>query len=256
MRPLIGITCSRVVGGSWGLYSLGHFMDYTFDEYSQAIRYYGGAPILIPVAQNQETLRAILDRLDGLLLSGGPDINPKFYGEQPLEDLEEIDEDLDWMELEAARVAFQRDLPILAICRGIQVLNVSMGGTLYQDIPAQVQKSINHTQKADKSINTHSICIEKRTLLYHIFRRKEIWVNGKHHQAIKDLAKGLIISAQASDGIIEAAEHPSKRFVVGVQWHPEGTWKEDVYSKKLFSAFVQAAADQLKKRAKKLKKET
>jgi putative glutamine amidotransferase len=247
MRPLIGITCSRVIGGAWGLYSPGDFMDYTFDDYSHAIQYCGGAPVLIPVAQNKETLLTILERLDGLLLSGGPDINPRFYGEEPLEGLGEIDEGLDRMELEAARLAFQKELPTLAICRGIQVLNVSLGGTLYQDISTQVKESINHSQKADKSINTHSIRIEEKTLLHNIFKRREIWVNGKHHQAIKDLAPGLIISAKAKDGIIEAMEHPKKKFILGVQWHPEGTWKEDLYSKKLFRAFVQASTHHLKK---------
>jgi len=241
MRPLIGITCSRVIGGAWGLYSPGHFMDYTFAEYSQAIQYCGGAPVLIPIAQSRKTFQTILDHLDGLLLSGGPDINPKFYSEEPMEGLGEIDEGLDRMELETARLAFQKELPVFAICRGIQVLNVSLGGTLYQDIHAQVQQSINHTQKADKSINTHSIRIERSTLLYDIVKRNEIWVNGKHHQAIKDLAPGLIISAKAKDGIIEAVEHSKKKFVLGVQWHPEGTWKEDLPSKKLFRAFVQAS---------------
>lgn len=247
MRPLIGITCSRVIGGAWGIYSPGHFMDYTFDEYSQAIQYSGGAPVLIPVAQNRETLQAILDRVDGLLLSGGPDINPRLFGEQPQQGLGEIDEDLDRMELEAARMAFQKDLPILGICRGIQVLNVSQEGTLYQDIPSQVQGSINHSQKADKAVNTHSVSIEGKTSLYKIFRRKEIWVNGKHHQSIKDLAPGFIISAKAPDGIIEAVEDPSKRFVTGVQWHPEGTFRKDPYSRRLFGAFVHAALQHPKK---------
>ena len=246
MKPLIGITCSRVIGGAWGLYSPGHFMDYTFGEYSQAIQYCGGAPLLIPVDQNRDTLRTILDRLDGLLLSGGPDINPRFYGEQPLAGLGEIDEDLDRMELEAAKIAFQKDLPILAICRGIQILNVSQGGTLYQDIPTQVQESINHVQKAEKKVNTHLIRIEGETLLHGIFGKREIWVNGKHHQAIKDLAPGLTISAKAADGMIEAVEHASKKFALGVQWHPEGTWEEDPYSKKLFQAFVRAAMKYLK----------
>jgi putative glutamine amidotransferase len=247
MRPLIGITCSREVGGAWGLYSPGHFMDYTYDDYSQAIHYCGGASVLIPVAQNLDALRTVLDRLDGLLLSGGPDINPRFYGEEPLAGLGEIDEGLDRMELEAARIAFQKNLVIFAICRGIQVLNVALGGTLYQDIGSQVQESINHTQKAGKNINTHSIKVERKTILYNILRRREIWVNGKHHQAIKDLAPGLIVSARASDGIIEAIEYPKKKFVLGVQWHPEGTWEEDAYSKKLFRAFIQATISHLKK---------
>ena len=247
MRPLIGITCSRVIGGAWGQYDPGHFMDYAYEEYCQAIHHCGGASVIISVPQSRETFRTIFDRLDALLLSGGPDVNPKFYGEQPLAGLGEIDEDLDRMEIEAAQMAFEQDLPILCVCRGIQVLNVSRGGTLYQDIPSQVKEGINHTQKADKSVLTHSIQIEEKTRLYGIFKRKKIWVNGKHHQAIKDLAQGLLISARAGDGIIEAVEHPPKRFVIGVQWHPEGTWKNDLYSKKLFRAFVQAAAASGKK---------
>ena len=204
--------------------------------------------MLIPVAQNQESFETILNRVDALLLSGGPDINPKFYGEEPSGGLGEIDEGLDRMELAAARMALKKNLPIFAICRGIQVLNVSRGGTLYQDIPGQVQENINHSQKADKGINTHSIRIEKETLLHRILGRKEIWVNGKHHQAVNHLASGLIVSARAVDGIVEAVEHPGKEFVLGVQWHPEGTWKKDLYSKRLFRAFVQAALDCLKRK--------
>jgi putative glutamine amidotransferase len=218
-----------------------------FEEYIQAIQYNGGAPIIIPAIQKKESLRAVLDRLEGLLLSGGPDINPKYYGEQPLTGLGETDEGLDQMELEAVRLAFQKDLPILAICRGIQILNVSLGGTLYQDISRQVPESISHLQNTDKSVNTHSVHIHKKTILFNMFRRNEILVNGKHHQAIKDLAPDLITSAHACDGIIEAVEHPKKRFVLGVQWHPEGTWEVDRYSKKIFGTFVQAVISQMKK---------
>ncbi len=242
MRPLIGITCSRNIGGAWGLYSPGHFMDYTYEEYCSAILSCGGAPVIIPVPQAMDSFKTILGRLDGLLLSGGPDINPRFYGEQPVPELGEVDDGLDRMELQAAGLAFRRDLPILGICRGIQTLNVSQGGTLYQDIPSQVQESIGHSQKADKRVLTHSIRIEAKSLLHAIFRKKEVWVNGKHHQALKDLAPGLNVSARAPDGVIEAVEHPLKRFVLGVQWHPEGTWNNDIYSKRLFKAFVRAAS--------------
>jgi putative glutamine amidotransferase len=241
MRPLIGITCSRRIVEGWAPNSPGDTIDYTFEEYGKVIRHCGGAPVLIPIAQNRETLQTILDRIAGLLLSGGPDIHPKSYHERPLPGLGEVDEDLDRMELEIAKMAFQRNLPILGVCRGIQVLNVSRGGTLYQDIPTQVQGSINHLQNVDKTIQTHTIRIEGKTLLHRIFRRRGIWVNGKHHQAIKDLAPDFVVSAQARDGIIEAIEHPSKRFVVGVQWHPEGTWEKDPYSKRLFHALVRAS---------------
>jgi putative glutamine amidotransferase len=248
MRPLIGITCSRRVVEGWGPDSPGDRIDYTFEEYSKAIRHSGGGPVLIPIAQSRQTLQTILDQVKGLLLSGGPDIHPKSYHEQPLPELAEVDEDLDRMELEIARMAFQRNLPILAVCRGIQVLNVSRGGTLYQDIPAQVQDSINHLQNLDKTIKTHTIRIEGKTILHRIFRKTEIWVNGKHHQAIKDLAPDFVISARARDGIIEAIENPSKRFVLGVQWHPEGTWEKDPYSRKLFRAFVRATLNPVRKK--------
>ncbi len=240
--PLIGITCSRVTGGAWGQYSLGHFMDYTYSEYSQAIQYCGGAPLIIPEAQDSNTLSTIMDRIDGLILSGGPDIHPRFYGEDVLPGLGEVDEDLDRMELEAARIALQKGLPILGICRGIQTLNVSQGGTLYQDISTQVPESINHVPKVDKGSLTHWVRIETNTLLHKILRRAEIRTNGKHHQAIKKPAPGLIVSARTRDGIIEAVEDPLKKFVLGVQWHPEGTWKKDLHSKRLFQAFVRAAA--------------
>ncbi len=241
MKPLIAITCSRIVGGAWSSYSPGHFMDYTYDDYSRAVSHYGGAPVLLPVAQDGETLATILEHIDGLILSGGPDIHPRHYGEPPRANLGEIDDELDRMELKAARVAHRKDLPILAICRGIQTLNVCLGGTLYQDIPSQIEGAINHNQKADKSINTHSVKIASGTCLAGIFKRKTVWVNGKHHQAVKDTAAGLIASAVAEDGVVEAVEDPARKFVVGVQWHPEGTWKVDQNSGKLFHAFIKAA---------------
>ncbi len=242
MRPLIGITCSRLIGGGWGGYDPGHYMDYTFNAYSEAVLSCGGAPLLIPIAQSADSLDAILHHLDGLILSGGPDINPRAYGEAPLAGLGDIDEELDRTELELARRAMPGDLPILAICRGIQTLNVSQGGTLYQDIASQVEHSINHVQKARKGVNTHSIRIDDGTLLHKIFNRKKIWVNGRHHQAVKDVAANLMVSARAEDGIIEAMEDPKRVFTIGVQWHPEGTWKTDTYSKKLFRAFVNASS--------------
>ncbi len=216
-------------------------MDYSFDEYSRAVCSLGGAPVLIPVANNRDSLLEIVGRINGLILSGGPDINPRFYGQEPLEGLGEVDEDLDRMELEVAKIAFEKDLPIFAICRGIQILNVSRGGTLYQDIKTQVPNPIEHAPNVKKSVNTHTIGVDKQSLLYDIIKSKKIWVNGKHHQAVRDPAPEFRVSAAAEDGVVEAIEDPLKKFVIGVQWHPEGTWQEDKYSKKLFRAFIQAA---------------
>lgn len=240
--PLIGITCSRLTGGAWGMYSLGHFMDYALSDYSQAILHAGGASVIIPAAQDRKSLARILSSLQGLILSGGPDVHPRRYGEEPLAGLGEVDDALDHMELMAAGLAIEKNLPLLGICRGIQVLNIALGGNLYQDIPAQVPESICHTPKTDKAVSTHTVRIQTGSRLHTLFGKREIWVNGKHHQALKDLATGLVVAARAKDGVVEAVEFPDKRFIVGVQWHPEGTWREDAYSQKLFSAFVQAAA--------------
>ncbi|MCF8062740.1 MAG: gamma-glutamyl-gamma-aminobutyrate hydrolase family protein, partial [Deltaproteobacteria bacterium] len=119
MKPLIGISCSRQIGGAWGSYDPGHPMDYAFDDYSRAVLHCGGAPVLIPVAQNRGTLSAILDRMDGIVLTGGPDVHPRFYGEDPLPRLGDLDEELDRMELDLVRSVLDRDMPLLAVCRGI-----------------------------------------------------------------------------------------------------------------------------------------
>lgn len=241
MRPIIGISCSRQVGGAWGLYATGHFMDYTFDEYSRAILHCGGAPLLIPVAQDSASLKSILQRLDGVILSGGPDIHPRFYGENPLPGLGEIDEELDLTELALARQVLEADLPVLAICRGIQMLNICLGGTLYQDIANQVTNPLSHQQKADKRTLSHTVQVEAGSLLHDLVATDTLWVNGKHHQALKEVAAGLKVCGRAPDGVIEAVEHPGKSFVLGVQWHPEGTWERDPHAEKLFAALVAAA---------------
>jgi len=227
MRPLIGITCSRKVGSPWGEYDTSHTMDYTFSEYSSAIAACGGSPVIIPASIDRKAVADIVSRISGLLLSGGPDVNPKFYGEQPLPGIGEIDEPLDEMELTAARLALEADISTFGICRGIKVMNVALGGTLYQDIETQVPGAIHHQQTAAKGVTTHDISVEKESLLRQVLKRRNLWVNGKHHQAVKDVAGPLRVSAQAADGVIEALEAPGSTFVLGVQWHPEANWQTD-----------------------------
>jgi putative glutamine amidotransferase len=240
-RPVIGITCSRSVDGRWSDYSLGHFMEFAFDAYSQAVLTCGGAPLLIPVSQDRSSLAVICGRIDGLILSGGPDINPRFYKEEPRQGLLDVDEAQDRMELELTRLAVASDLPVLGICRGLQVLNVAMGGTLYQDIARQAPKALNHAPRADRGVVSHKVSIEPRTRLQNILQRRTLWVNSKHHQAVNRPAPGLAVGAVAADGIIEALEAIDRTFVIAVQWHPEGLWQKDVAARKLFKALVAAA---------------
>ncbi|HLC26185.1 MAG TPA: gamma-glutamyl-gamma-aminobutyrate hydrolase family protein [bacterium] len=241
MGPIIGISCASIVESGWGRFSPGHRCDLLDREYSSAIQELKACPILIPNVLHGKTLKDVMDLLDGLLISGGTDVNPCRYGEDPLPGLGEIDAPRDECELAQARMALDRDLPLLGICRGMQVLNVAAGGTLFQDMQTQIPNSLKHRQDADKEVLTHRVAIEKKTLLYGILQKETLSVNGKHHQAVKDLGAGLTISAKAPDGVIEGIENPGSRFVVGVQWHPEGNWKEDSDSMKIFAAFVSAA---------------
>lgn len=240
-RPCIGITCSRRTGGAWGVHSLGHFLDFAYAEYSEAVLDAGGAPFIIPVAQDESSMASLLDAMDGLILSGGADVHPRHYGEETLPGLGEVDAALDRMELLAAKMALERNLPILGICRGVQLLNVALGGTLYQHIPAQVPDALGHVPPMDKAVHAHTIRILPGTRLRQIIGRAEIWVNSAHHQSVKAPAPSCVVSAHARDGVIEAIEVPDRTFALGVQWHPEGTWRDDRHAKQLFRALVQAA---------------
>lgn len=241
MEPLIGITCATTVRPGWSQFSPGHLCDFLDREYSAALQEAGACPLLIPNVLQGKTLRRLLESLDGLIISGGTDVNPRRYGEDPLPGLGEIDAPRDECELTLARLALERDLPLLGICRGIQVLNIAAGGTLFQDIQTQVPEPLKHRQSADKSVVTHRVKIEKKSLLAGILREETLWVNGMHHQAVKELGDGLSASARSGDDIIEGVEGTGNRFVIGVQWHPEGNWREDSHSRKLFQAFVEAA---------------
>ncbi len=239
-KALIGITCSRLVGAAWSKLSKGHFINYTLEAYGRAVAACAAAPVLVPLGQFGAGLELILERLDGLILSGGPDVHPRHYRGMPLAGLGDVDDELDRMELELAGLALARDIPILGICRGHQILNVACGGSLFQDIAGQVPGALLHNPGIDKGTTSHTIKIEKGSLLYRIIGKDEIWVNGRHHQAVEKVAPGLKVSAVAPDGIVEALEDPSRRFAIGVQWHPEGTWKNDPYSLRLFEALVEA----------------
>jgi putative glutamine amidotransferase len=240
-RPVIGITCSRSVQGRWSDYSLGHFMEFAFDAYPQAVLNCGGAPLLVPVSQNKNSLAAVCGTLHGIIFTGGPDINPRFYKSEPRHGLGEVDEAQDEMEIELTRQALAARIPILGICRGLQILNVAMGGTLYQDIPQEVAAAMNHCPRADRSIVTHQVQIASGSRLDGILKRRTLWVNSKHHQAVKEPASGLVVSATAVDGIIEALEEPRRPFVLATQWHPEGLWTKDAPAKRIFKALIAAA---------------
>jgi len=182
----------------------------------------------------------VLASVQGLLLAGGTDIDPAYYGEEPRVKHKPIDPVRDAFEIALCREAMSRDLPVLAICRGIQVLNVAAGGTLYQDVAEQAGDALLHEQAAPRWHPTHRIILTPGSMLNKILDCRECRVNSFHHQTIRQIAPGFVGSAKASDGTIEAIENPRARFMIGVQWHPENLAQRSALWMGLFQRFVAA----------------
>ena len=185
----------------------------------------------------------VLDRLDGVLLSGGPDVDPGLYARAPHPKLGRVNRRRDEFELALVREAVRRNLPLLAICRGQQVLNVATGGTLLQDIPSELRGAGEHDAPGPRWQVAHDVQLLPHTRLRSILGRDTVAVNSFHHQAIDELGEGLSVSGRCpEDGVIEAVELTSRRFVIGVQWHPESFWNRTPDFAPLFEALVGAAA--------------
>lgn len=193
------------------------------DGYIRSVLAAGGTPLIIPPYEEKEALLSTLERIDGLLLTGGGDINPLFLGEEPVKNLSSINHRRDRQELILTRLAANRQIPILGICRGIQIMTAALGGKLYQDIHSQhSEPCIKHSQELDRSYPSHTVEVEKESLLSRIFDGEErLNVNSFHHQAVKEPTQGFMVSARATDGIIEAIESTEYKSMLGVQWHPE-----------------------------------
>lgn len=207
-------------------------------SYLQAIQVAGGIPVMLPFAEQVEDITAIVDLLDGLLLTGGQDVDPLLFNEEKIGLCEVPNKAKDSLELGLINEMCRRDKPIFGICRGMQILNVHLGGTLYQDLQTQCKSDINHEQKLPYDVPSHGIKIMKHTVLYDILKKTEIFVNSYHHQAIKSIATGLSVLAKSDDGVIEAVSMPDKRFVLAVQWHPEFMYQMDQDQMLLFQSFV------------------
>jgi len=215
------------------------------EDYRQSILHVGGEPRIV---DSSLAVDAALSGVDGLLLTGGDDVAPPIYGEQPHATVTEAEPGRDEFEIGLVKAALERGVPIFAICRGVQVLNVACGGTLVQDIPSQVTGALAHDLPVPPNQSyslAHEIWLEKDSLLSNLMRERlsdtdACEVNSRHHQAVKDLAPGFLVSATAPDGVIEAIENPAKRFCLGVQWHPENFFRTGEF-RPLFEGFLEAA---------------
>ena len=213
--------------------------------YSEAIEAAGGAPVHISLIPKPDYIAAVMADLDGVLLPGSDsDIDPLRYGAEPHPQLGSVHPVKDETDLLVLEEIEQRALPLFAICFGMQALNVSRGGTLIQDIASQVPKAIKHQQGAPRDRPSHAVKIGKASLLLSLAGEERVFVNSHHHQAIEKLGENLVATAWASDGLIEAVEDSRpERFGLGVQWHPELGWNEDVLSRALFDRFIAASRD-------------
>jgi putative glutamine amidotransferase len=214
--------------------------------YVLAVQQAGGIPVLLPPYFTRPTLDALWERLAGLVLTGGGDINPQRFAEPRHEAVDGVSEARDVLELELAKRAVSQGLPLLAICRGVQVLNVALGGSLHQHLPASHPESrIAHAQQAPREHPTHDVKVTvEETRLGAVLGAPELRVNSFHHQAIKRLGRGLRDVAWAPDGVIEAVDMPEAQgLVMGVQWHPEDLVGRDPAARNLFTALVTAAND-------------
>lgn len=236
MRPVIGITCC--LNEEMGRYFIGR-------DYVEGVEKAGGMPIVLP-SINKRSIESLLDILDGLLLSGGGDLDPLFFGEEPLPVTGEVDPQRDVFELELTRHALKRGLPILGICRGMQVLNVAAGGTISQDISLKFDSFYKHSQQAPRWYPTHSIKLEKGTLAAQIIGEEKIRVNSFHHQCIGEVAPGFIVSARSNDGVEEIIEFEDwDKYIIGVQFHPENMWRRNPVFLELFFALVRQSSSRI-----------
>jgi putative glutamine amidotransferase len=230
MRPVVGITLGD--GGRPGFHAVR-------EAYVRSVEQAGAVPVALPPVR-AEDVPALLDRLDGVLLSGGVDVDPVLFGQAPHPKLGKVDRRRDDFELALTREALRRDRPILAICRGHQVLNVAAGGTLIQDIPSTVKGAVDHDARGPRWRRAHRVALAPASRLRGILGQDTMSVNSLHHQAVDRLGRGLVVSARSEDGVVEGLEEPTRRFVIAVQWHPESFWGRSESFQPLFDAHAEA----------------
>jgi len=237
-QPVIGVTTYRNQN------PLGFSQCSLAEAYIQALASAGAIPVLIPLGLTQSALDAIVTRLDGILFSGGGDVEPERYGSLPHIKVDGVDTDRDWIELHLLKNVINNNMPFLGICRGLQVINVALGGSLYEDLFDQRPNTIRHqfVTGMPRDFLAHTVQIEPESRLASILQLSETKVNSLHHQGIHRVAPGLKITATAPDGVVEGIELPNYPFGLAVQWHPE--WLQtNPAMQALFRAFVNASAN-------------
>ncbi|MBF4693407.1 gamma-glutamyl-gamma-aminobutyrate hydrolase family protein [Fusibacter ferrireducens] len=244
MRPIIGITANYSTNDSFGISegigAIKQEWQLLADDYVYSIEAAGGTPVILPVLKDLDQLSDLIKHLDGIIFTGGKDIDPNYYGQYPTKALGLLIPERDRFEIELAKIVLsESNIPVLGICRGCQLLTVATGGTLFQDMQYQKSTLFNHAcTNSPKHYPIHNAQVDTHSLIYDIFNTDQIRVNSFHHQAIDQLGKGFKVTMSADDNTVEAIEMPPERYVVGIQWHPEMMTREHPYYLKIFTDFV------------------
>ena len=209
--------------------------------YAQGLEAAGAVPVILPLTTDQEALERYAQTFDGFLFPGGHDLDPALYGQNPTDQCGTVCRQRDSMERKLFPLALETGKPLLGICRGIQLFNVMLGGSLYQDIPTECPSDVEHHETPPYDKVAHPVTVEQGTPLYQAVGVTQMGVNSYHHQGIKELGKGLRVAAKAPDGMVEAVYLPDHPFALAVQWHPEFSRLGDENSRRIFEAFVKAA---------------
>lgn len=218
MKPIIGISTSFLTMENGMMPGLDRV--YVNHDYIKAVEKAGGIPLMLPPITNEEDIKSQCDLCDGFIFSGGVDINPIYYEEDPHIKLGATNSELDKYQLALCKLIVEKNKPLLGICRGHQILNVALGGTLFQDLNALSYVAFNHVQKSKRYEASHKVSLRENSILSEIFG-KEIFVNSYHHQSVAKLGRDLEIIATSNDDIVESIQLKNKKFILGVQWHPE-----------------------------------
>jgi putative glutamine amidotransferase len=235
-KPIIGITGAYMKRNE-------HMEGvYVHHDYHKSVAENGGIPVILPFISPEIALET-LPLCDGIILSGGEDVDPQFYGQDPHTHLGPTLPDRDLVEIEIVKYAIRHNIPILAICRGVQILNVALGGTLIQDIPSQLNEPIQHSQTVERRRDTHWVKVSEDSKLFQLLGADRIRVNSLHHQALDKVSNDLRVVAMSSDGIVEAVEYiHSSTFTIGVQWHPESMASTNSSMNNLFIEFIKSSS--------------
>jgi len=233
MKPLIGISPSAEVDQSYYM---------TTTDNMKAIEQAGGMPVVMPYATTEQDIAELAGRIDGLYLTGGYDIDPTLFGEEPHPKLGTIIPARDKFEIAMVHKMRELGKPIFGVCRGCQIMNIAVGGDMYQDMYSQIEGNLlQHQQKAPKEHGSHFVFVEENSLLHKLTGENKLTVNSRHHQANRHVPETFQVSGKASDGVIEAVESKEEPFFLGLQWHPENmVAHKDIASEKIYQGFIKA----------------